>query len=62
MLKAMLTEALDKRVKEKKELDLSAGGDIPPKEEEQHLFVPNNPPIESVPLQASVVEAADICC
>jgi len=55
--RAMLTQALDKRGKEKKESDLSAGGDIPPKEEEQHLLVPNNPPIESPPLQASVVEA-----
>ncbi|BAU00309.1 hypothetical protein LR48_Vigan06g024100 [Vigna angularis] len=55
--RAMLTQALDKRGKEKKESELSAGGNIPPKEEEQHLLVPNSSPLESLPLQASVVEA-----
>ncbi|CAJ1929217.1 unnamed protein product [Sphenostylis stenocarpa] len=54
--RAMLTQALDKRGKDKKESDSSAGGNIPSKEEEQHLFVPNSAPLESVPLQASVVE------
>lgn len=55
--RAMLTQALDKRGKEKKESDLSSEGNIPSKEEEQHLFVPNSAPLESAPLQASVVEA-----
>ena len=54
----MLAQALDKRSKEKKEPDLSAGGNVPSKEEEQHLFVPSSGPLESVPLQASAVEAA----
>nr|ACU20185.1 unknown [Glycine max] len=56
--RAMLTQALDKRSKEKKESDLSAGGNIPSKEEEQHLFVPSNAQLEPVPLQTSAAEAA----
>jgi len=54
--RARLTQALDKRGKEKKEQDLSLEN-IPSKEEEQHLFVPNSAPLESPPLQESVVEA-----
>ncbi|KHN36314.1 hypothetical protein glysoja_003437 [Glycine soja] len=56
--RAMLTQALDKRSKEKKESDLSAGGNIPSKEEEQQLFVPSNAQLEPVPLQTSAAEAA----
>ncbi|KAI5436633.1 uncharacterized protein LOC127122951 [Lathyrus oleraceus] len=53
--RAMLTQALDIRRKEKKEPDLIS---IPSKEEEQeqHLFVPSNAQLESVPLQTSAVE------
>lgn len=56
--RAMLTLALDKRSKEKKESDLSAGGNVPSKEEEQHLFVPSTVQLESAPLQTSAAEAA----
>ncbi|KAK7307696.1 hypothetical protein VNO77_40988 [Canavalia gladiata] len=56
--RAMLTQALDKRSKEKKEPDLSQGGDIPSKEEEQPLVVPNSAQLESAPLQTSAVEGA----
>ncbi|KAK7309140.1 hypothetical protein RJT34_05642 [Clitoria ternatea] len=58
--RAMLTQALDKRSKEKKEPqpDLSAVANIPLKEEEQHLFVPSDAQHESEPLQTSSVEAA----
>ncbi|CAK8539616.1 unnamed protein product [Lathyrus sativus] len=53
--RAMLTQALDIRRKEKKEPDFIS---IPSKEEEQeqHLFVPSNAQLESVPLQTSAVE------
>ncbi|KAK2372504.1 hypothetical protein QL285_073629 [Trifolium repens] len=55
--RAMLTQALDRRSKEKKVPDLSS---IPSKEEEQeqHLFVPSNAQLESVPLQTAPVEEA----
>lgn len=56
--RAMLTQALDKRSKERKESDLSAGANIPSKEEEQHLFVPTSAQPESAPLQTPAVEAA----
>lgn len=56
--RAMLTQALDKRSKEKKEPDLSAASNIPSKEEEQHLFVPSNAQPEPAPLHISAVEAA----
>jgi len=55
--RAILTQALDRRSKEKKVPDLSS---IPSKEEEQeqHLFVPSNAQLESVPLQTAPVEEA----
>lgn len=60
--RAMLTQALDKRRKEKKEPDFTATSNIPlnapSKEEEQHLFVPSNPPVESAPLQTSAIDAS----
>ncbi|TKY70676.1 hypothetical protein E2542_SST06967 [Spatholobus suberectus] len=56
--RAMLTQALDKRSKEKKEPDVSPGGNVPSKKEEQHLFVPSSAQLESAPLQTSAVEAA----
>lgn len=55
--RAMLSQALDKRSKEKK-ADLSTGGNVPSNEEEQHLVVPNNAQFASAPLQTSAVEAA----
>lgn len=55
--RATLTQAIDRRSKEKKEVDLS---NIPSKveEQEQHLSVPSNAQLESVPLQTSAVEEA----
>ncbi|GAU18449.1 hypothetical protein TSUD_231860 [Trifolium subterraneum] len=55
--RAMLTQALDRRSKEKKVPELSS---ISSKEEEQeqHLFVPSNAELESVPLQTAPVEEA----
>ncbi|KAL2348296.1 hypothetical protein Fmac_002296 [Flemingia macrophylla] len=52
--RAMLTHALDKRSKEKKETDLSVGDSIPFKEEEQHLFVPVNAQPGSASIQTSI--------
>ncbi|XP_061338903.1 uncharacterized protein LOC133285660 isoform X2 [Gastrolobium bilobum] len=56
--RAMLTQTLDKRSKEKKESDFSARSTVSSKEEEQHLFVPSNAQLESAPLQTSAAEAA----
>lgn len=58
--RAMLTQALNKRTKEKIDPDLSARSSIPSKEEEQeqHLFVPSNVQLEPVPLKTAAVEEA----
>jgi len=55
--RATLTQAIDRRSKEKKEPDLS---NIPLKveEQEQYLSAPSNAQLEAVPLQTSAVEEA----
>ncbi|XP_061359061.1 uncharacterized protein LOC133303199 [Gastrolobium bilobum] len=55
--RAMLTQTLDKRSKEKKEPDLSASANVQSKEADHHLSVPSSAQHGSDTLKTSVVEA-----